>query len=126
MLYKNTKVKIYFPDGDTVYFDMVAGVLQGNILAQYLFIICQDYVLRTSLDKMKENGFKLAKERRRRYSAQTTTDVDYADDIALLANTPAQLLCADIGCSLEGLPGAMDYSDGWRERVREIRARGAT
>ena len=39
---------------------------------------------------MKENGFKLAKERSRRYPAQTITGPDYADDIALLANTPAQ------------------------------------
>ena len=39
---------------------------------------------------MKENGFKLAKERSRWYPAQTTTDVDYADDIALLANISAQ------------------------------------
>ena len=39
---------------------------------------------------MKDNGFKLAKERSRRYLTQTITDVDYADDIALLANTPAQ------------------------------------
>ena len=39
---------------------------------------------------MKENGFKLAKERSRRYPAQTITDADYADDITLLANTPAQ------------------------------------
>ena len=33
---------------------------------------------------------KLAKERSRRYPAQTITDVDYTDDIALLANTPTQ------------------------------------
>ena len=39
---------------------------------------------------MKDNGFKLSKERSRRYSAQTITDADYVDDIALLANTPAQ------------------------------------
>ena len=39
---------------------------------------------------MKENGFKLAKERSRRYPAQNITGVDYADDIALLANVPAQ------------------------------------
>ena len=39
---------------------------------------------------MKENGFKLTKERSRRYPAQTITDTDYADDIALLANAPAQ------------------------------------
>ena len=39
---------------------------------------------------MKDKGFKLAKERSRRYPAQTITDTNYADDIALLANTPAQ------------------------------------
>ena len=39
---------------------------------------------------MKENGFKLEKERSRRYPAQRITDEDYADDIVLLANTPAQ------------------------------------
>ena len=51
---------------------------------------CQDYVLRTSIDKMKDNGFKLTKERSRRYPAQTITDADDADDIAFLANTPTQ------------------------------------
>ena len=36
-------------------------------------------------------------------------------------------LCADTGCSLEDhLPGAMDDRDGWRERVREIRAGSTT
>ena len=39
---------------------------------------------------MKENSFKLAKERSRRYPAQTITDANYADEIALLTNTPAQ------------------------------------
>ena len=39
---------------------------------------------------MKENSLKLAKERSRRYSAQTIMDADYADDIVLLANTPTQ------------------------------------
>ena len=39
---------------------------------------------------MKQNGFKLTKESSRRCPAQTITDVDNADDIALLANTPAQ------------------------------------
>ena len=90
MLYLSTKVKVRFPNGDVDYFDIVAGVLQGDTLALYLFIICLDYVLRTSIDIMKDNGFKLTKERSRRYPAQTITDTDYADDIALQANTPAQ------------------------------------
>ena len=38
---------------------------------------------------MKGDGFKWAKERSRRYRAHTVTDTDYADDIALLANTIA-------------------------------------
>ena len=60
------------------------------ILALYLFIICLDYVLRTSIDKIRENGFELTKKRSRRYPAKTITDADYADDIAILANTPNQ------------------------------------
>ena len=54
MLYKNTKVKVCLPDGDTDYFNIVAGVLQGDTLASYLFIICLDYVLRMSIDSMKK------------------------------------------------------------------------
>ena len=78
------------PDGDTEYFDIVAGVLQGDTLTTYIFIICLDYVLRTSIDKIRENGFELTKKRRRRYPAKTITDTDSADDIAILANTPNQ------------------------------------
>ena len=83
-------MKVRSPDGDTKYFDIVAGVLQGGTLAPYLFIICLDYVLRTSIDKIQENGFELTKKRNRRYPAKTITDADYADNIALLANTPNQ------------------------------------
>ena len=90
ILYGNTKVKVRSPDGDTEYFDIVAGVLQGDTLAPCLSIICLDYVLRTSIDKIKENGFELTKKRSRRYLATTITDADYADDIAILANTPNQ------------------------------------
>ena len=90
MLYRNIKVKIHSQDGDTDYFDIVAGELQGDTLAPYLFIICLDYVLRTSIDKIKENGFKLTKERSRRYPAKTIINTDYADDIVLLTNAPAQ------------------------------------
>ena len=52
----------------------------------YIYI----YILRTSIDKIRENGFELTKKRSRRYPAKTITDADYADDIAILANTPDQ------------------------------------
>ena len=90
ILYRNTKVKVRSPDGDTEYFDTVAGVPQRDTLAPYLFFICLDYVLRTSIDKIRENGFELTKKRSRRYPAKTITDADYADDIAILANTHNQ------------------------------------
>ena len=87
ILYRNTKVKVHSLDGDTDYFDIVAGVLQGDTLAPYLFIICLYYVLRTLIDKIKENSFELTKERSRRYPVKTITDTDY---IAILANAPTQ------------------------------------
>ena len=97
MLYKNTEVKVRWPDGDTDYFDIVAGVLQGDTLSPYLFIIYLDYVLRTSIDLMKKkNGFKLAKERCRIYPAQTIMN-------ALVINSPAQA---------ESLPHSLERAAG--------------
>ena len=90
MQYKNMKVKIPSPDGNSDYFDIVASVMLEDTLSSYQFIICQDYVLRTSIDLMKENCFKLAKERSQRYPNQTITDADYADNIAILGNTSAK------------------------------------
>ena len=90
ILYRSTKVKVCSPDGDTEYFNIVAGVLQGDTLAPYLFIISLDYLLRTSIDKIQENGFELTKKRSRRYPAKTIIDAYYTDDIAILAIAPAQ------------------------------------
>ena len=52
ILYRNTKVKVRSPDGDTEYLDIFAGVLKGATL----FIICLDYVLRTSIDKSEKKA----------------------------------------------------------------------
>ena len=82
------EVKGHSPDGNTDFFDIAAGILHGNTLVPYLFIICLDYVLWTSIDLTKENGFTLKEARSRQYPAETIADTDYADDIALLANTP--------------------------------------
>ena len=45
-----------------MFFDIVADVLKGDISAPYLFIICFDNVLRTSIELIKENGFTLKKQ----------------------------------------------------------------
>ena len=41
-----------------------------------------------------------------------------------LARTYIQQFCADMGCSPDHLPEAMDYREGWQERVRDICADG--
>ena len=76
-------------DGDTDYFNIVAGMLPGDTLAPYLFIICQDYVLTTSIDKMKDK-FQASKGKKQNIPRTTIKDADYADDITLQENTPSQ------------------------------------
>ena len=88
--YKNMKVKVRSPDGVTNFFDIVAGVLQGDTVVRYLFLICLNNVLWSSIDLTKDNGFALKKARSRRYSEETITDAGNVGDIALLANTPTQ------------------------------------
>ena len=86
ILYRNNKVKVRSPDGDTEYFDIVAGELQGDTLARYHFNICLEH----RLIKSEKNEFEITKKRSRRYPAKAITDADYADDITILANTPDQ------------------------------------
>ena len=90
MLYCNKKVMVHSPNGYSDFFDIVAGVIQGDTLAPYLFILCLNYIIRKSIDLIKENGFTLKKARSKQYPAETITDADNADDEALLANTPSQ------------------------------------
>ena len=85
-LYKNTTSTVRTSDGDTDFFEVLAGVLQGDTLAPYLFVIVLDYVLRTSIDSNSELGFTLQQRRSRRYPAKKITDADFADDLSLLAD----------------------------------------
>ena len=50
MLYRNTHSMVRSPDGDITFFEITTGVLQGDTLAPFLFIICLDYILMTAID----------------------------------------------------------------------------
>ena len=89
MLFKDMKTMVRSLDGDTDFFDDVTGVLQGDTLVPYIFIICLDYILKTSLDLIKENGFTLKRQKADNIS-QKLTDTDYTDNLVLLANTSTQ------------------------------------
>ena len=47
-------------------------------------------MLRTSIDKIKENSFELTKKRSKRYQQKQLPDANYADNIAIIANEQAQ------------------------------------
>ena len=46
ILYRDTEAQVITPDEDTDFFEILAGVLQGDTLAPFLFIIALDYALR--------------------------------------------------------------------------------
>ena len=84
--YSGTKAKVISPDGETKVFEITAGVLQGDTLAPYLFIIVLDYVMRVAISGHEEQcGFKLEERRGSRSPAKFITDLDFAEDIALIA-----------------------------------------
>ena len=69
ILYTNTRAIVRSPDGDTPFFDITTGVLQGDNLAPYLFIICLDYIMRTSIDNNSQYGLTLTERKSSRYPA---------------------------------------------------------
>ena len=85
IMYKNTQAFVRYPDGDTEFFDIIAGVLQGDTLAPYLFITVLYYVLR-NVDQSKNLGSTLKKQLSRRYPAEMLMDADFADDLAVLSD----------------------------------------
>lgn len=87
IIYDNVRANVLSPDGETDWFNLFVGVLQGDTLAPYLFIIVLDYVMRQATEgKEEELDLTLKKRQSRRIGAQSVTDLDFADDLALLSN----------------------------------------
>ena len=108
MMYTNTKAKVFSPDGETELFDITTGVLQGDTLAPFLFIIVLDYAMSKAMaGKEEELGFTLTPRRSRRHPKVVLADLDFANDIALLSDEIAQaqelLLTVEKECKKVGL-----------------------
>ena len=81
------KARVTSTDGETDYFKIFAGVMQGDTLAPFLFVIVLDYALRRAIEGREEElGFTLHPRRSRRVGAESICDLDFADDIVLLSN----------------------------------------
>jgi hypothetical protein len=97
-MYLNSNSRVRTADGQTLTYAFLAliGVLQGDTLAPLLFIIVLDYILRQSMKE--DNGLTVAPRRSSRFPAVKVTDLDFADDLALISDTieKAQRLLHDL------------------------------
>ena len=92
VLYTDTSSSILSSDGETESFSIIAGILQGDTLAPFLFIIVVDIVLRMSVDTIKNKGFEINPRPSSRHPEEYLTDTDFADDIALVSESLQSLL----------------------------------
>ena len=86
-MYARTRAMVVTPNGDSEEFDILAGVMQGDTPAPFVFVIVLDYALRKAINGREQDlGLTLTPRRSRRPPAVVLTDLDYAHDISLLSN----------------------------------------
>ena len=107
VMYTDSFSFIQSVDGSTEQFATTSGILQGDTLAPYLFIIVVDYILRFTLDPVRTKGIDIKPTSSNREKQKYLTDLDYADDIALttalLKNAQELLLAVEDASAKFGL-----------------------
>jgi len=91
-VYDGLRATVRTQIGDTEPFSITTGTLQGDVLAPFLFCMVLDRVLHAALDG-HDDGLALASggTKSRPRQGATLTDLDYADDIVLFAESADQL-----------------------------------
>jgi hypothetical protein len=86
-IYNNSRSAVLVDGYITQEFDITTGVLQGDTLAPFLFIIVIDYVMKNAetehTNEQGEHGFVAHRRQSKRHPATTIHDLAFADDIAL-------------------------------------------
>ena len=83
VLYNDSKSAVMVDGNISDPFEVSTGVLQGDVLAPFIFIVLVDYLLKEATAKLN-SGIVTHPRRSRRYPATVLNDLDFADDIALL------------------------------------------
>jgi sorting nexin-29 len=81
-LYKNTNAVVRVNGRCSPGFSIDSGVRQGALTSPVLFNFAIDWVLSWAVERCRANGFDVGFE----VSGDTLTDIDYADDVTLLAS----------------------------------------
>ena len=98
LIYEDSSAQVLTPDGETSFFDILAGIFQGDTLAPFLFIIVLDYALKQAFKiSHSESGIVIEPRRSPRHPEIKIRDLAYADDIALL-NKSIQLAESLLHC----------------------------
>lgn len=83
-MYEETWAKVCTRDGKTGEFRINSGILQGDTLAPYIFIICIDYCMNQALRGAQEEiGLLLERGCGKRFPPKVVTDFDFVDDLCL-------------------------------------------
>lgn len=85
-LYENTESYVRTKDGVSDAFHTQSGVLQGDVLAPFLFTLYIDMAMRIAIPT-DEDGFILERKRSRRHSERSISVLAYADDLVLTSST---------------------------------------
>ena len=86
VLYKNSKSAVMVDGGLSDPFDVTTEVLQGHVLAPFLFVVLVDYLLKKATSQLG-SGVVTHPRRSRRHPAKSFNDLDFTDDIALLESS---------------------------------------
>ncbi|XP_078617621.1 uncharacterized protein LOC144885572 [Branchiostoma floridae x Branchiostoma japonicum] len=86
VLYNNSKSAVMVDGNISDPFQVTTGVLQGDVLAPFLFIVLIDFLMRRSTEDI-DSGIVTHPRQSRRYPARILNDMDFADDIALLESS---------------------------------------
>ena len=99
-MYTNTRAKVVSPDGDTDLFE----ITMGSLFIRHRAGLCHE---ERDRGKRRLYGFTMEPQRSRRVKAKTITDLDFADDIALISDLVSEaqelLLAVEKECNNVGL-----------------------
>ena len=79
------------PDGNTKFIKILAGVLQRDISASYLFGNVFDYAMGQTLSGKEEEQVPYLIKRRIRHNNIIITETDFVDDMALISEQISQV-----------------------------------